>query len=76
MGYSGTISAWGPTLLHHLAASREVIAFDPIAQGLSEEVAPTTGAITVDMLAEVSSPSFSPQLPQAEAWGQYVVCNV
>lgn len=32
MGYGGTQSAWGPTLLRRLAERREVVLFDNVAQ--------------------------------------------
>lgn len=46
------MAAWGPTLLARLAARREVVVFDGVAQGLTREVEPHAGSITPGVLAE------------------------
>jgi len=48
------MAAWGPTLLRRLAAQREVVIFDGVAQGMSEEIEPTSGPLTPEILTEVS----------------------
>lgn len=55
IGYGATMAAWGPTLLARLAAQREVIIFDPPAQGLSTEAQPGNNSITPAAFAEASA---------------------
>ncbi|PSC74984.1 WD repeat-containing 61 [Micractinium conductrix] len=52
MGYGGTMSDWGLTLLHRLAQHREIIIFDNPAQGLSEEMKPGDAPLTPEGLEE------------------------
>lgn len=52
------MSFWGTELLHHLSAVRNVVIWDPPAQGLSTEAEPSTEPVTVDVLQQASGPGW------------------
>lgn len=75
MGYGGTMSSWGVTLLHRLAQKRPVVIFDGPAQGQLEEVQPSEGALTPHALEEVflgflTALNLSRRMWLGGAWGR------